>query len=284
MQLIGLLGYPLAHSHSPAMINQLARLNQWPISYHPFAIQQKDLKKFVESVILLAVKGFNVTIPYKGSILAYCDKCSPDVQAVSAANTIVNHNGVLSAFNTDVFGFEAGMADFNVRISDITQSLILGAGGAARSAAYVLAKSGCKNLEIVTRDRKREEEWRSDFPAIFELARVSFCRFGSNDFVEKTGESQLVVQSTPVGTFPEIEDVLDFPFGSLNKDAFVFDMIYNPEKTRFMSLAEQQGAKVQNGLTMLAAQAVKSLEIWGFKTSIEDLREILRQILQDKAE
>ncbi|MEE9170954.1 MAG: shikimate dehydrogenase, partial [bacterium] len=259
MKLLGILGYPLSHSHSPAMINRLARSKNWDCNYDPFSIAPGDLKHFVASVKTLPIHGLNVTIPHKQAILPFCDEFAPEVQAIRAANTILNKDGRLAAFNTDVTGFLVGLKELADDPTSLHRAVILGAGGAARAVAYALTQSGCRDLAIIIRNPERENEWRRDFVSIFPMARVSFSRWDEKDLARTVAEANLIVQATPVGTFPKDDETVPFLFESLTEDHLVYDLVYNPAKTKFLQQAEKQGAIIQNGLAMLAAQAAKSL-------------------------
>ena len=279
MKHLGLLGYPLSHSHSPAMINRLAKAKNWDCSYQPYSIEPEYLKEFISEVRHRPISGFNVTIPHKQTILSFCDEFSPEVQAIRAVNTICNHNGKLIAHNTDVFGFNYGLEQLTKEFTSIKRAVILGAGGAARAAAFALAKMGCNKLIIASRTDHRKIEWQRDFVAIFSMTNISFCPLDQAELEKHVQDANMVVQTTPVGMFPEEDETVSFPFHVLTQDQLVFDLIYNPPKTKFLYQAEKQGTKIQNGLTMLAAQAAKSLEIWGLEVEVEEVVESLEKVL-----
>ncbi|MHC4149978.1 MAG: shikimate dehydrogenase [Planctomycetota bacterium] len=281
MKLLGILGYPLSHSHSPAMINRLAQSKNWDCSYDSFSIAPGDLKQFVASVRTLPIHGFNVTIPHKQAILPFCDEFAPEVQAVRAANTILNKDGRWAAFNTDVTGFLVGLKELTDDPTSLQSAVILGAGGAARAVAYALAQSGCRHLAIIIRNPERENEWRRDLVSIFSMANVSFRRWDEKGLGRAVGKANLIVQATPVGTFPNEDETVPFPFESLTEDHLVYDLVYNPAKTRFLQHAENQGARIGNGIAMLAAQAAKSLEIWGYDTNGKEVGEALEDVLRN---
>ncbi len=283
MKHLGLLGYPLSHSHSPAMINRLAKAKNWDCSYQPYSVEPELLKKFVSDVHRLPISGFNVTIPHKRTMLSFCDQFSPEVQAIRAVNTICNHNGKLIAHNTDVFGFNYGLQQLTKDFTSIKKAVLLGAGGAARAAAFCLAKMGCSELIIASRTDHRKIEWQRDCVAIFSMANVSFCPLDQTELKKHLYDTNLVVQTTPAGMFPDEDETPPFPFELLRQDHLVYDLIYNPSKTKFLSQAEKQGVKIQNGLTMLAAQAAKSLEIWGFEVEVEEVVESLKEVNKPKS-
>jgi shikimate dehydrogenase len=292
MQRFGLLGHPLTHSHSPKMMGLLARHHQWEMRYEPFDIDSGDLPGFVAGIRANRgggtrderdppVSGFNVTVPHKQAILPFCDTLSPEVAAIGAANTITVHNSRLTAHNTDIAGFTQALRAFEPPQESVQSALILGAGGAARAAAYALAAGGCRRLAIAARTPAREDTWRSGFPDLFRSARVTFLPFDPAALADPARESRLIVQCTPVGTHPHGDRAVPFPFHSIRRQHFVIDMVYNPAQTAFMRAAAARGAQTQNGVVMLAAQAVASLRIWGYDTQYQVLEPLLISLLEN---
>lgn len=183
--------------------------------------------------------GFNVTQPYKKTIIPYLDELSEEAEKVQAVNTVRIINGKKIGYNTDIFGFEKSLHLFP---KSHQKALILGNGGAAQAVKYVLEKNQIHYTTIT----------RTASPTFEELTA---------DLIQTT---TLIVQCTPVGTFPNVEACLSFPFEHLNSQHLVIDLIYNPDKTTFMKRAAEQRAKTLNGLYMLEMQAEKAWEIWNF--------------------
>lgn len=282
MKQLGLLGYPVSHSHSPEMINNLAIVKKWDCNYRSYAIKSGSLAEFISRVRDLPISGFNVTIPHKQAILNFCDEYSSEVKTIRAANTICNQDGKLIAYNTDVFGFDYGLKELLGTTRSIKNAIIVGAGGAARAAAYSLVKSGCLKLVIASRDNHRKAEWQRDFATLFSETNLSFCLFDELKSENIIQETDLIVQSTPIGMSPNENETVPFPFHQLRSNHLVFDLVYNPETTKFLQLTEQHGAKIQNGLSMLAAQAAKSLGIWGFDIEVHEVVEVLKEQVNKK--
>lgn len=282
MKLLGLLGYPLLHSFSPIMINQIAREKNWDCSYFAFSIAPKNVAAFVKAVKLLPIYGFNITIPYKQVILKFCDEFSPEVQEVGAANTVINHSGKLTAYNTDVFGFTFGIENLINNDVNISGTLILGAGGAARAVVYVLANMGCKNFYITDVDPQRKKEWQNDSDILLQGKNINFVHPENKSISQILKEIYLIIHATPVGTYPDIDEHVSFPFKDLTKNHFVYDLVYNPIETKFVKLAKQAGAKAKNGLDMLAVQAIKSLDCWGYTVDTDILFNTLMKEIQSK--
>lgn len=185
--------------------------------------------------------GLNVTIPYKQQVIEYLDELSPEAEETGAVNCIRIQNGRKTGFNTDVYGFRKTL-DLH-RKEHHQNALILGDGGAAKAVQYVFKQL---NVPFVTYSRKGDLKLSELGSAVLE-------------------ENQIVVQCTPVGTFPNIEVTIDFPFENLTNRHLVIDLIYNPSETKFLNLAAQKGAKTVNGLYMLEQQAEKAWEIWNFQ-------------------
>ena len=282
MKLLGLLGYPLSHTFSPVMINRIARQKNWDCSYFAYSISPENVGDFVKAVKLLPIYGFNITIPYKQTILKFCDELSPEVQEVGAANTVINNTGKLTAYNSDVFGFKYGIENLLPNNFIIDGTLIIGAGGAARAVVYVLSKVGWKNFYLADVDSTRANEWQNDSDILLKDKNINFIipeKDILNDLLKKVN---LIVQATPVGTYPNVDECISFPFENLNQNHYVYDLVYNPVETKFVKLAKKAGAAANNGLDMLAAQAVKSLDFWGYTVEVNVLfKALLEEIKQN---
>lgn len=236
-QHLGLIGRNISYSFSKKYFeNKFQKLFIQDIQYSIFDIQH------ISEVAGLFLKknliGFNVTIPYKVAIIPYLDELSEEAQRIGAVNTVLIKNGKKIGYNTDAFGFEKTL-ELYPSIPHHS-ALVLGDGGAAQAIKYVLGK---KNIPYQTISRKGE---------------VTF-----NDLDETVVKnSSLIVQCTPVGTFPDIEASVPFPFKALGEEHLVIDLIYNPKQTKFLKEATQRGCKTANGLFMLEQQAEKAWKIW----------------------
>ncbi len=185
--------------------------------------------------------GFNVTIPYKEKIISYLDELSDEAEKIGAVNCVLIREGKKTGYNTDAFGFEQTLLLHKKPSQD--KALILGNGGAAKAVKYVLDKH---NIPSQTISRSTE---------------INFENLGK----ETVEEHKIIIQCTPVGTFPNVDDCLDFPFDALSSEHLVIDLIYNPNYTRFIINASEKGAKTVNGYYMLEQQAEKAWEIWNFQ-------------------
>ncbi len=237
---LGLLGKSLGHSFSKPFFEAYFEANQLDASYSNFEI---ETVKEVKSVFDLdGLTGFNVTIPYKEAIITFLDELSPEAKEIGAVNTVKIVQGKRIGFNTDAFGFQQSIKPFLTNLHE--KALILGTGGASKAVAYVL-----KNIGI-------------------DVLYISRTPSNSNEFsyldlnVHMLRACKLIVNTTPVGTFPNINESPEFPFQYLTSEHLVVDLIYNPTETLFLRQAKQAGASILNGESMLKEQAIKSWEIW----------------------
>ena len=277
-RLFGLLGFPVEHSFSPLLMNAIARRHDLPMSYHAFSIAPEQLGNFVHAVRLLPVAGFNVTAPHKRAIVAYCDEKSPAVEAIGASNCVLNRDGRLAAHNTDVAGFLWGLEQAGFSPAG-KRALILGAGGAARAVAYALSRAGAASLAVASRSARRKEEWQKESPALLAAGKIQFVPWREEVLAELLRNAELVVQCTPVGTWPRSGQTVAFPFSALNEGHLVYDLVYNPPETAFLRRAGAEGARTQNGLAMLAAQAAEALRIWGFTVDEMETYRLLQELV-----
>jgi len=186
--------------------------------------------------------GLNVTIPYKEEILKYADKLDESAAKVGAANTLKIQNGKITAYNTDTYGFEQSF--IRKRKKHHKKALILGTGGASKAVAFVLQKLSVPFL-FVSRNPKQNNQ-------------ISYAGLNKKIITEH----QIIINTTPLGTYPDIHTYPDIPYEFAGKEHYFFDLVYNPEKSLFLQKAERQGAVISNGLTMLKLQAEKAWEIW----------------------
>ena len=246
MNKLGLLGKNISYSFSRAYFKQkFENENITDTTYENFDIDSIDL---FPSIIKNTqnLKGLNVTIPYKEAVLPYLDKINKKAQAIGAVNTIkITKKGKLVGYNTDCYGFKKTLKPFLK--AHHKNALILGTGGASKAIAFTFKELGI-NFSYVS--RKQSEH-------------VSFTYESLTEKIIK--EHQIIVNSTPLGTFPNIEDCPDIPYSAITSNHILFDLIYNPEETKFLRLGKQQQALPINGLNMLKLQAEKAWSIWNLK-------------------
>ncbi|RKS95940.1 shikimate dehydrogenase family protein [Chryseobacterium defluvii] len=237
---LGLIGRNISYSFSKKFFrDKFQKLMLKDISYDIF-----DLKEINEVEGLFSdpqLLGFNVTIPYKEKIIDYLDELSDEAEKIGAVNCVVIQEGKKTGYNTDAFGFEKTLLLH--KKNHHTSALILGNGGAAKAVQYIMDKNGIPSQTV---------------------ARNSEINFENLD-AATVQKHPIIVQCTPVGTFPNVDDCLKFPFEGLSDKHLVIDLIYNPSYTQFIINASGKGAKTVNGYYMLEQQAEKAWEIWNFQ-------------------
>lgn len=240
MRKFGLLGKKLDYSFSKTYFTDFFEQNNIDATYEN--IEVADVKSWFESKQHADFAGFSVTIPYKETIIPLLDELSPEAQAIGAVNAVKNEGGKWIGYNTDAFGFGQSIKPF--LNNNHERALILGTGGASKAVAYVLRNIG---LEVIFASRNPTESNQFSYDSINEYM-VNACK--------------MIVNCTPIGTFPKTTEKPDFPTALLTEKHLVVDLIYNPEKTQLLQEAEAKGALVLNGYSMLKEQAKKAWEIW----------------------
>lgn len=236
-QEFGLLGKNISYSFSKKYFEEkFKKLFLKHHSYNFFDIPEiESLNSITENPNLV---GMNVTIPYKQAIIPFLDELSDEASKIGAVNCVSFQNGKKIGYNTDAFGFEKTLLINKKEYHN--KALIIGDGGAAKAVRYILDKH---NIEHKTVSRKSE---------------INFENL-SEDLVK---DSLLIIQTTPVGTFPNVDDSVPFPFDAMTDKHYVIDLIYNPSETAFLRKSAEKGATTLNGFYMLEQQAEKAWEIW----------------------
>jgi len=263
--LTGLLGSPVAHSLSPLMHNDSFRLLGLDYVYLCFDVGEEKLEEAVKGLRTCGIRGFNLTMPDKNRMAELADELSPAAAISGAVNTVVNDNGHLTGHITDGIGFFRACEEAGFR-ADGKKITILGAGGAASAICAQAALDGVTHLHIFARPTSRFHE--RTVRLVDNINRSTACRTTLGDLADETelrkaiGESDLLINATPVGMAPNTEaSVIEDP-SFFRPELFVSDIIYNPRKTRFLSLAENAGCRTANGLYMLLYQGAEAFRIW----------------------
>ena len=283
-ELIGLIGHPIKHSYSPFIQNYALELMSLDYIYLPFDVPSENLKPAVNGVLALGLKGLNVTLPHKEKIIKFLDELSEEASIIGAVNTIVNDHGKLMGYNTDAFGIMETLLPFKEKISG-SKMTVIGAGGSARAVIYTLLRYfKPEEINIINRTQQKADTLANDFSLKMRFDSFHTFELFPPDNVEILSNSSLIVNATTLGMFPEVEDTITDIEDYFNEEQIVFDLIYNPTKTKFLKTAEMQGAKVVGGLKMLISQAAKSFELWtGVEMPVDKISDSLRQYLQQKS-
>ena len=240
IRLFGLLGHPLSHSFSAKYFNEKFKAENLHCKYENFDLPEiPDLKSFIDSRINLA--GLNVTIPYKMDIIEKLDSIDAEANKIGAVNVVQIKNGKLKGFNTDYIAF---MQSVSPLINpNNSRALILGFGGASKAVKYALKKWHIP-YSVVSR-----ENGKADYTY-------------NNINSEILENHNLIINTTPLGNHPNVNQLPEIPYDLLNKNHVLYDLTYNPEVTEFMKKGIKKGCQVKNGFDMLVRQAELSWEIW----------------------
>lgn len=239
----GLLGKNISYSFSKGYFTEKFKTEQ----FEGYTYENFDIPEIEGFIAIIQenhqeIKGINVTIPYKEAVMPYLDKLSKKAALIGAVNTIkFTKKGKLKGYNTDYYGFKKALQP--LLLPHHKKALILGTGGASKGVAYALDELGIR-YQFVSRV---SSEFSIPYDALNE---------------ETFKEYQIIINSTPVGTSPNIEEAPALPYEFFNAQHIAFDLIYNPAETTFLTKAKNQGAQIKNGLDMLVFQAEKAWEIW----------------------
>jgi shikimate dehydrogenase len=259
--ILGLVGNPVEHSVSPQLHNSLSARLGVDAVYIPFRVERDRLGDAVKGFKAVGLKGFNVTIPFKKEIIGYTDVCSDEVKMIGSANTVKIAGDRTYAFNTDAEGFARSFEQQTGAFFGDKRVLLLGAGGTARSLALTIASRGAGKLTISNRTIERARE----------IAAAASANLGVQ--VEATGLDKLedqafmdgfdiIVNTTSLGLYPNTEESPLSDRVRLHGEQVVYDVIYNPVRTKLLRQAEGFGCKAVNGMGMLFWQGILAYEIW----------------------
>jgi shikimate dehydrogenase len=281
-KLLGLIGHPIKQTFSPYIHNVAVQMRNLDYIYLPFDIPSASLRNALKGMIALNIKGFNVTIPHKENIIQFLNNVSEEASIIGSVNTVVNELGKMNGYNTDVDGVLATLSPYKKELTGKEISVV-GAGGGARAVVYALIRHfKPKKIHIINRTEQRAEALKSYFNAKMKYSSIKTHELFPPDLIKIFRESQLIVNATSVGMYPESDDVITTLADSFVKDQIVFDMVYNPPETKLLKLAASNGAIVLDGVKMLVHQAVKSFELWtGEKIPADDLQRSLMMVIKN---
>jgi len=236
----GLLGKHIDYSFSRGYFKTKFEAEHINASYVNFDLD--DISEFASVLKQKNLKGLNVTIPYKTEVISFLDEIEEEAKAIGAVNTIKIEKGKLIGYNTDVYGFTKSIRP--LVHENHNKALVLGSGGASKAICYGLQTLGI-DFKIVTRTPVNAKQMSYD----------DINEEVLNDF-------HIIINCTPVGTYPNIEESPKIPYKHLNTSHLLYDLVYNPEETAFMKKGKQQGCQTRNGYKMLVLQAEKAWAIW----------------------
>ncbi len=276
-QIYGVLGYPAKHSLSPLMHNAAFKALGINAEYKIFEKRPEELEDFLNSLFGENIRGLNVTIPYKETVLKYLKWQSPEVRFTGASNTIeVEDNNYLKGWNTDGIGFHRHLTvdlKFDITGKNV---IILGAGGAAKAVTDQLARKKAGGISIYDIDKNKGLELANKLNKEFPECQAIYV-----DTVDELDikNSDLLINATPIGMKENDPCLIDK--SRIHNHLLVYDLIYNPAETKLLKMAKDKGARTSNGLGMLLYQGALSLEVWtGQKAPLDIMRKVLTEGLK----
>ena len=250
----GLIGNPVGHSISPVIHNSLAQLMDMNMVYTTFKVEKGDVVTAVNGAYALNILGLNVTVPHKQAVMESLVDIDPLAKAIGAVNTLVRTDKGYKGYNTDILGLERELIDEGV--------VLLGsrAGGAARAIAFLCAKSGAKEIYMLNRTKEKAYDIAKAVNDYFGKECIKPMLISEYDKLE--ADDYVVIQTTSVGLYPNVDDVVIDDEAFYKKVKVGVDIIYNPSETRFMKMCKNAGKPACNGLKMLLYQGVAAYELW----------------------
>ncbi len=255
---MAIIGNPLGHSLSPVMYNGLFHQRKLNCIYLPFESQADDLENVLKSLKTLHFIGFNVTIPFKQKVIPFLDELSSAARACQAVNLIKNEGGLLKGYNTDGQGFVRGLIQSGV--TPRGRVIFIGAGGAARSIAYEMARAGVLRVDFLDIDYQQAENM-AEFISTQTGIQAFPALMNQAVFNELAPDTDIVINCSPVGMFPRVDASPLESLVGIRTETVICDIIYNPRKTKLLDMAESNGLKTVDGLPMFINQALLTLEI-----------------------
>lgn len=273
----GIIGDPIEHTMSPVMHNAAFKNKGLDYVYLPFRVKKEELGKAIEGMRALNMRGLNITIPHKIAVIQFLDELDYLAEKIGAVNTIVNNDGVLKGYNTDAVGFLQALRERGVEPKG-KRVVILGAGGASKAISFILAERG-SSLAILNRTWDKAKICADRISETFQSEVIALKLDGENLATALSG-ADILVNTTSIGMSPDINET---PVTSalLKSGLVVFDIVYNPIKTRLQREAEAIGATIISGLDMLVWQGALAFEKWtGQKAPVNLMKEEAIKLLE----
>ena len=273
----GVIGDPIGHSISPAMHNAAFRALNLDYVYVPFRVSPENLPHALEGIRALNIRGVNVTIPHKVSIIPLLDEIDGFAREIGSVNVIVNDNGRLIGYNTDAPGFIHALQHYGVELAG-ERVTVMGAGGAARAICFALAERGT-SVTILNRTPDNAARFAEEISARTGQP-IQVMRLTQENLAEAMDSCNILVNATSVGMYPDVEAML-VDHTMIKSHQTVVDIVYNPPRTRLLAEAEKAGARIVGGMEMLVWQGALAFEIWtGKQAPTEIMRKCAQHLLK----
>ena len=278
--ILGVIGDPIEHTFSPAMHNAGLEALGLNYIYLPFHVLPQNLNSAVLGARSLQIKGLNVTIPHKQNIIQYLDEIDPIAEMIGAVNTVKFDSDKAIGYNTDGYGCLRAISEIeDVKDKKVT---ITGAGGAARAVAFQIAASGIGELSILNRNHKKAEDLVCDLKNNLKKIDVDIDinAWEIGDLEKELSESDVLIDTTPLGMHPHVDDKPIATADMMHEDLLVNDIVYTPMETSLIKEARKANAKVVYGYKMLLYQGIRSFEIWlGEQAPVDVMEKALLEVL-----
>lgn len=281
-KLLGVIGYPIAHSLSPVIHNAVLRAIASDYLYAAFPIAPEDLTVAIEGLGASGVQGLSVTIPHKQAVMPLLTQITETARQVGAVNTLWRDSHGWQGTNTDVEGFLAPLLELKRDWSDVT-AVVLGNGGAARAVVVALAQLGCPKIMVVGRSQEKLAQFKGSWTdqKIIQALQVLLWK----ELPTALPKTALLVNSTPIGMVPHPDQspVDQFLLEKLPPTAIAYDLIYTPRPTKFLKQAQERRLVTIDGAEMLVHQGAAALKIWlNRDVPVEIMRQALLDYLSNK--
>ena len=261
---LGIIGNPLSHSISPVLQEEAIKSVSKNGEYKKFECDTEHLSETIELLKGNNYIGFNVTIPHKENILKYLDFIDKTAEKIGAVNTVKIENGKLLGFNTDIYGFIEP-----IKNKQFNNAAILGAGGAARAIVFGLDKLNIQNIKVYARDINKVNIFINSLNNKINTNSIAEKLSDNLDF----SNTDILINCTPLGMKGKLENQMPTNLDNINKNLFVYDIVYNPQETLLLKKAKEKRLQYINGLDMLVYQGVKAFEIWtGDKPNVQKMK------------
>ncbi|MBN3033052.1 MAG: shikimate dehydrogenase [Candidatus Saganbacteria bacterium] len=279
-KIVGLIGYPLGHSVSPAMHNAAFKELGLDYEYIPFEVEPEDLAQALPGLRALHIAGFNVTIPHKEAVVPLLDDVTKLARTIGAVNTVVNQEGKLIGYNTDGPGFIESLKEDAGFEAAGKRAVVLGAGGAGRAVATMLAEVGAAALFLADLDAGKAAAL-TEYVDTLSNTKCGWAGLDSLALKTAIEQADLLVNATPLGMHPDVNKSPLPAKVQLPKSILVYDLVYNPAETKLLKTARAAGCRAVSGLGMLVQQGALAFTVFtGEEAPLETMLAAARKALR----
>lgn len=271
-KVVGVIGHPIEHSMSPPMHNNAFKELNMDYVYVAFHVLPENIEKLIESCKTLDIKGLNVTIPHKTTVIPLLDEIDPTAKKIGAVNTIQFKNGIAKGFNTDGIGAIKSIQEYTTL--EGKNVLIIGAGGASKAISFTLINENINSMVIANRSKENACNLIENIRMQCDFEEISYVDI--KDSSELIDDVDIIINTTPIGMYPKHEVEPPIKTDKINEKHIVMDVIYNPLETALLKEARLNGATTINGTSMLINQGLESFKIFtGCNASYKSFEEAL---------